>query len=109
MPGAAPLMPDCGHVGSSSAGPWDGPCVCQQTILSFCLLADTRRLYGFRHDSKTFFAIIDQREENDRVLVRRTFRPRPQRGGVQWLSSTESTSPARTACWLLCRGTNTAA
>jgi hypothetical protein len=39
------------------------PSVCQQTILSFCLVADKRRLYGFRHDRKTFFVIMDREGE----------------------------------------------
>ncbi len=35
--------------------------VSANTILSFCLLADTTRLYGFRHDGGIFFVIMDQK------------------------------------------------
>ena len=37
--------------------------------------------------------------------MRRTRRPRPRRGGAVWLGFGESTSSARTGCWLLCRAT----
>src|ERR1700685_720484 len=32
----APLLADCQHACSRSDGPWDGPFVCEQTIVSFC-------------------------------------------------------------------------
>jgi hypothetical protein len=87
----------CCSVWSRSRGPWNGPSVCQQSILIFCLLDDTRRLYGFRQDDGISFALMDQKGKG-RIPVQRTFRPAPWRGGLRWLSPAEFMSPARIGC-----------
>jgi hypothetical protein len=65
-----------------------------QSILVFCLPADTRRLYGFRQDDGISFAIMVWKGKG-RIPVQCTARPAPWRGGLRWLSPGEFMSTAR--------------